>query len=621
MSTRKQRVKVLRLDPLLFYVRSLLLLPFFCNSAIITKRFGKKVIHLVFAEGDKMKIEHITLHNFRGIIHGEFSLQNYTLLVGSNNAGKSTVIDAIRAFYEKDRYQYQEGTDFPQKGSSDFESWIEIIFSLTDSEYESLADIYKFQPNKLRVKKFFKTSEKLSDGKSAKGVIVGMTVNGVYSNEAFYGAKNVQNGKLGNIIYIPAVSRVDDIAKMSGPSALRDLISNIMSGVVEGSETYSQLEESVALFSSNVKTAQTEDLRSIVGLEDELNDMLSVWNTSFSMHFQTPSTAEIIKSMIRWELIENSLGKPQEIDKFGSGFQRHFIYSIIKLANDYMPKTVKSKSKEFSPRMNLLLFEEPEAFLHPPQQQHLCRDLMSLSGGDEWQVILTTHSSHFVSRSAEMLTSIVHLVRANGIVNVFQIGSKDWEEIVDCNKLILGIAEKYPKLAEQLRQEDQRPEVEAIKYFLCLNAERADAFFSVHTILVEGPSEVGLINKLIDNGAIRNASGVCIFDCLGKYNVHRFMNLFGKLGITHSVIIDDDSNKSGEQGEIQKEINMLIEATENQYTRRIEKISGNLELFLGITDKLRSDKKAQAILFAFESGAIQPDRITELVELVQRCLS
>ena len=74
---------------------------------------------------------------------------------------------------------------------------------------------------------------------------------------------------------------------MSGPSALRDLISSIMSGVVESSNAYSELEHSVEQFSSNIKTAQTEDSRSIVGLEQELNDMLSVWNTTFNAFSNT----------------------------------------------------------------------------------------------------------------------------------------------------------------------------------------------------------------------------------------------------------------------------------------------------------------------------------------------
>ena len=141
-----------------------------------------------------------------------------------NNRENETEIDLLPVSYTHlDVYKRQ-----PQKGAADKDSWIEITFDLSKSEYESLADTYKYESDTLRVKKYFKTSEKLSDGKSAKGVIVGMTSDGIYSTEAFYGAKNVQNGKLGNVIYIPAVSRVDDITKMSGPSALRDLISSIM---------------------------------------------------------------------------------------------------------------------------------------------------------------------------------------------------------------------------------------------------------------------------------------------------------------------------------------------------------------------------------------------------------
>ena len=51
-----------------------------------------------------MKISQIVIHNFRGIIHQQFVMNSYTLLIGGNNAGKSSVIDAIRAFYEKDKF-------------------------------------------------------------------------------------------------------------------------------------------------------------------------------------------------------------------------------------------------------------------------------------------------------------------------------------------------------------------------------------------------------------------------------------------------------------------------------------------------------------------------------------
>ena len=81
-----------------------------------------------------MRIQHIVLHNFRSIVDEAFFLTPYSLLIGGNNAGKSTIVDAIRAFYEKDKYSFQDATDFPQKGASDGESWIDISFVLSDEE-------------------------------------------------------------------------------------------------------------------------------------------------------------------------------------------------------------------------------------------------------------------------------------------------------------------------------------------------------------------------------------------------------------------------------------------------------------------------------------------------------
>ena len=567
-----------------------------------------------------MRIEHILIHNFRGIIHQGFHMNPYTLLIGENNAGKSSIVDAIRAFYEKDKFSFQEECDFPKKGAKDKESWIEITFKLTDDEYDSLADNYKHDINKLKVRKYFQTDVNMLDGKSAKGAIVGYTSNGELSKEHFYGAKNVQTGKLGNIIYIPAISRVDDFTKLSGPSALRDLITNIMSGVLEGSKPYEEFEQSVKSFSEKIKCAETGDNKSIVGFEDELNSMLSEWGTEFNLSFKTPTSAELIKNMIRWDLIDGVLDKGQSVDKFGSGFQRHFIYSIIKLANDYLSKPVKTKAKDFSPQMNLLLFEEPEAFLHPSQQQHLCGDLIKLTNSDTWQVMATTHSSHFVSRSTTMIPSLVHLFKDGGNTYIYQVLQSDWDEIVKNNGLIEELGSKYQNLKNEIKNKANSSNFEALKYFLCLNAERANSFFSTNTILVEGSSEVGLINRLIDDGHIVNGAGLCVFDGMGKFNIPRFMNLFGKMGIRHSVIIDDDMNKTGVQREIQQEVNQILENSKNDFTKKIVKIPGNLELFLGIKASVRSDQKPQAILMKYDNGNIKEENIKALVNLVKLCI-
>ena len=46
-----------------------------------------------------MKIERVHVHNYRSIIEAEVQVDDYLLLVGANNAGKTTFLNAIRLFY------------------------------------------------------------------------------------------------------------------------------------------------------------------------------------------------------------------------------------------------------------------------------------------------------------------------------------------------------------------------------------------------------------------------------------------------------------------------------------------------------------------------------------------
>ena len=138
-----------------------------------------------------------------------------------------------------------------------------------------------------------------------------------------------------------------------------------------------------------------------------------------------------------------------------------------------------------------------------------------------------------MSRNADSIPAIVRVLRAAGAVQAFQIGATDWANIVNANKAILAIAAKFPNMTNRLHQDDVKPEMEAVKHFLWLNTDRSGLFFANHALLVEGPTEVALINKLIDDGKIKGADcGLHVLDCLGKYNIHRFMNLLSHLGIS-----------------------------------------------------------------------------------------
>ena len=563
-----------------------------------------------------MKIDTIHIHNFRGIIDQTFQLGDYSLLVGANNTGKTTVMDCIRAFYEKDGYSYKSDRDSPKKGKEDGESFIEIEYCLSDEEYDSLAENYQIAPNRLKVKKSFETSEKLSDGKPAKGVIRGFTREGVYSGESFYGAKNVQNGKLGEIIYIPASNDVTEFTKFSGPSALRDLVTNILTNVLNENQSYTELTSSIENFSSKIKTIESKNNQSVNVFEEELNQMLTPWGTSFQINIEAPGLPEIIKSMTKYCFIDNNLGCEQDINNYGSGFQRHFIYSLIRIGNKYLSNPKISTKKEFSPQLSLLLFEEPEAFLHPPQQIKLAHDLKRLGEESNWQILCSTHSPSFVSRAVEDVISIIHFENNGGIVSTHQINKEQLDSLFVSNLKIMQILEKFHKLDEDLVEEDSSPEINLIKYFMSLNPDRASAFFSEIVLLVEGPSEVYLINKLLEEEIIISNNNVYVFDCLGKHNIHRFMNLFGALGINHSVLYDGDNEKNEH-----KEINDLIENNIKDYTLKINKFPDDLEVSLGVETIKENYKKPQHLLYLYINQEIDQEKLDNFINVIQDLIS
>ncbi len=558
-----------------------------------------------------MRLKSIKIHNFRGILDQEIFFRDYSLLVGPNNSGKSTVIDAIRAFYEKDGFKFLEDRDFPYLETEDKESWVDVTFALAGEEYDSLADVYKSESKKLKVRKYFKT-----EGEFKAGSVYGYKSNGELNNEPFYGAKNVQSGKFGDLIYIPAISKVDEHTKLSGPSALRDLLYDILSDVVQGGKSYSDLSSAVKDFSNAVRKEQTNDGRSLADFEERLNHLLRSWQASFNIHFKPPSASDLIKSLLSWEIVDQTHNKPQDVETYGSGFQRYFVYSLIQIASQYTGGKTTKKGKDFTPSLVLILFEEPEAFLHPPQQESLAQNLRALATKG-WQVICATHSPYFVSRNTADIPSIIRLQRDSGRVQSFQVSEDIWQSIVDLNQQINAIAKKYPDLAKKLDEDDLKPDMEAIKYFIWLNPDRAGIFFAEHVLLVEGPTEVALINRLIsDNRFSAVPAGLYIVDCTGKYNIHRFMNLLKCLGIRHSVIHDEDKDKGGHH----EEVNALIqESADKHLTLSIKRIPNDLETLLGLPSPRSEHRKPQHVLYLYETGGIDSGRLGAFCKMVEEC--
>ena len=557
-----------------------------------------------------MKIKTITIHNFRCFEDVTFRARDYALLVGANNVGKSNFIDALRIFYEKD-LKYEDARDFPKFPTKDQESWMDFTFQLTDDEYADLKAEYRLPGNTLMVRRYMKTTERDNANKIRSGVF-GYTETGI-ANEHFYGARNVQDGKLGEVIYIPDVSVLSDHTKMSGPSALRDLISDILKKLVKKSPSFQKLTSEFGSFSTTLKTEQTDDKHSLEGLEADVNAAIEEWGTEFELVINPLSENDLVKNLVSFRIREEALGDRLEATQFGQGFQRHLIYTFIRLAARYQEAPAKGRKKDFTPALTLLLFEEPEAFLHPQQVSNLSGDLMELSRQVDHQVICSTHSPAFVSPNSDDIAAIARLERIGGRTTIGQIPDTELATLFIDNQCLNDL---FVKAGGHVMPEDTTEDMEAVKYFLWLNNERCAAFFARRVLLVEGPTERVFINHLIRTGhCIVPEGGVFALDCLGKYNIHRFMNLFRRLNIRHAVLYDGDGDKP-----IDRAVRDAIEHCKNDFTLGIHELPGTLERFLGITPARDQHRKPQHLMLEYLQGRIGPDRVKAFVDVVEGLL-
>lgn len=573
-----------------------------------------------------MKIQKITIHNFRSILHQVIDCKDFTLFVGENNSGKTNIITALRAFYENEGYKYDKKADFPKlPNTTDTESWLELEFITTDEEQEKIKDEYKRDDNILTVRRYFESYDKEKVSKDNSNIFY-ISKDGTISENNFYGAKNVSQAKLGKIIYIPEIAKTDDTFKLSGPSPLRQVISFVFKKVLEKSDAFSGLDKAFENFNKDFRTEASPDGISMDSLKEDINNELKTWQFTFGFDVNPIKTDLIIKNLIDHYIEDDNLqsGKKRvDMKNIGQGLQRHLIYTMIKLAAKYDEGKKETDKKEFYPDFTLILFEEPEAFLHPSQQELMNMGLKQIANEYNQQVFCTSHSSIFVSKNINKLAEIKRFDKKNGISELFQIDEPTLKSLyTDCTELSQYLQSRIdagvpPEDEAELKKlvNEKTDEVklleESIKFAIWLDTERASMFFAKHVLICEGASEKAFIDYLMNNiwVELKDKHIYCL-DALGKYNIHRYNVLLSNFGLSHSVLMDfDEDNKQ------HKYVNEFVKS-------KISKLYGfekDFETFLGITSvpKNRNDLKPLNVLKNYEDGKITNEKIEELKEIVK----
>ncbi|BFO22648.1 hypothetical protein SHKM778_90360 [Streptomyces sp. KM77-8] len=178
--------------------------------------------------------------------------------------------------------------------------------------------------------------------------------------------------------------------------------------------------------------------------------------------------------------------------------------------------TVRGDSTEVKPRPYLLLFEEPELFLHPRAQRQLFEALRIFAQDNH--VLVSTHSTAFYSPQA----------------------TGTFVKIAKNRSTTPPTAIAYPVDLSHLKAKDQ---------FQMIRQENNDAaFFSDKVLLVEGDSDhilIPHIARMLNADWDFDKQSVAIARVNGKASIARYREFFERFGVSVAVLADLDAIAEG----------------------------------------------------------------------------
>lgn len=286
----------------------------------------------------------------------------------------------------------------------------------------------------------------------------------------------------------------------------------------EKKEVTKELEKINHELTKNITQNHTDVIRNV------LKELISMERMSVDLSADI-TFDKLMRDLIKYEYIEDEANIPE--NQFGLGYTN--LVMIIAAIIDYMERYPDSS---FNSKINLISIEEPETFMHPQMQElfikninEAIRVLLSSKNKDvNSQIIITTHSSH-------ILNSKIHSNNTfNNICYLYE------------DKRNAAVANLNNK--KVMPNEDE--ESEAFKFLKKhIKYKVSELFFSDAAIFVEGFAEDMIIPYYIEKREWLRKHYISIFNINGAHGF-LYKRLIEALGIPVLIITDLDIQRNEE---------------------------------------------------------------------------
>jgi putative ATP-dependent endonuclease of the OLD family len=455
-----------------------------------------------------MKLHKLIISNFRGLKGDknviEFSNSNIIFLIGQNNVGKSTYLRAYEFFTNSSQKAVLE--DF-----NNHDTEIPIIIEgwfLKEEEDENDTDLHgKGKTSEPKwVEKWVNEDNIVRVRKKWSGI--GCS----FEKETFSPAENnfVANGFGGlDTLFSKYSPTAIAINAMESDSTLEEKVNKLIQDdfIKKMKLEHSDLCEDI--------TSKIKELQTKITSSDAVEDLNNGLNENFKKIF-SDLTLKIQASKEENIKIEDAFKKNHTVtvsrenssrsESFlqnGHGVIRQALFNFLA----FLKQNRTSTKKEY-----IILYEEPELFLHPKIALKLRESLYELAENSPYQIICATHSPLMIDISKPHSS----LIRV----------SKDENE----NSFTYQVGQDL-----FAKDEEQKQRVQMINRF---NPNICETFYASKVLLVEGDTEAivyrDLLNRLYANDE------VFVLNTGSKNNIPFFQEILTAFQIEHYAIHDTD---------------------------------------------------------------------------------
>jgi len=537
-----------------------------------------------------MKLARFEIENFKNLSRITFNWQDMVILIGENNTGKTSVLQALDWFLSgsqiKDKSLFRnELTDeqhaielvahfsaltdedrqaiairgrifndewilkkkFWLELDEEGEKWKECYYSYHEAEdfrdwpenqrswnnwpadYEHFIEQVKQDIGNARVNAEAIEMLKTKVRQNAPQLIATQTA--WIPNPGGGGNwKSNANSIIPRFIYVQAVHEATAETQAKDATTYGKIINLLIERRLLQREEFRALNEQIdrvkALFTPNLEHPEWEQAQEITELENTISEKLS---GIIDARAKIDTTDLNIPSVILpTTVLKIDDGFLTAVTDQGHGLQRTLIITLLQVLNQYSREAREDGGAAGAGRPVLFGVEEPEIYLHPQMLRKIKDVLTELSTDPGYQVICPTHSPVLIDM-ADSHRSIVRFERdVARNVTVFQVD----------REIFSG-----PTAAEQRHQ---------LKMIAEFDSSVNELFFSKRVVLVEGDTEIAVFQKAADLLHLfpnpLDKRDTTFVNCRGKGSILLFMKVLNHFQIGYVVVHDidqagDDTNQ------------------------------------------------------------------------------